>query len=240
MKQLLYIRLIMLLTLATGGGQYTLAQQATVQEPNKPTQKSEYRKAWEFGAGVSGLQISRFGVQEFSQNANGNYSVQVNKRDVLFGGQLYAARELNSYLYLDLQGELGYAKDPVRNGKESRWLGTVGTGLQWRFAEYFHSPYIDPFLRAGVGYMYKSFSVAYSGAENFKGEDMNWDFTNSYNKSGADKKHLLPISLGAGVNMWLNDRWGLGLQADYMLMPYKNIANVWQGNVRWMYRLSGK
>lgn len=237
MKHLFYIRLIMLLALVIGGGPYAFAQDAVGQEREM---EKESRKAWEFGAGVSGLQMSRFAVRNFSQNNHGGYVLQANKRDMLFGGQLYAARELNPYLSLDLQGEFGYTKDPVRDGKESHWLGMAGVGLQWRFAEYFQSPYIDPFLRAGAGYMYKNFSIAYNGLETFMGEEMNWDFTNNYNKSGADKKHLVPISLGAGVNMWLNDRWGLGLQADYLLMPYKHVANVWQGNIRGMYRLRGK
>ena len=45
------------------------------------------------------------------------------------GGNLYFARELYSHFYLDLQGTLDYSSDPVRNGKESRWLGMAGIGF---------------------------------------------------------------------------------------------------------------
>ena len=44
-------------------------------------------------------------------------------------------------------------------------------------------------------------------------------------KEGKDKQNLIPISLGIGVNMWLNDNIGIGLQGDYLIMPYKHIAN---------------
>ena len=58
---------------------------------------------------------------------------------------------------------LDYSSDPVRNGKESRWLGMAGIGLQWRLGEYLHSNYIDPFLRMGANYMYKNFKINYKG-----------------------------------------------------------------------------
>lgn len=66
---------------------------------------------------------------------------------------------------------------------------------------------------------------------------MNWILEN---KDRTDKRHMTPISLGGGINMWLNDRWGIGLQASYLVMPYKNVANSMQGNARLMYRIGGK
>ena len=40
--------------------------------------------------------------------------------------------------------------------------------------------------------------------------------------------------------MWLNDNIGIGLQGDYLIMPYKHIANSWQGSIRLMWRIGGK
>ncbi|ADV44158.1 OmpA family protein [Bacteroides helcogenes] len=198
------------------------------------------KKAWEIGIGGTGLQMTRFNVINFQTNDKDGYTINTSKRDLLFGGHLYVARELNSHFYLDLQGMLDYSSDPVRNGHESRWVGMAGLGFQWRLGEYFHSSYIDPFLRAGVNYMYKNFNVNYNGIEEFNRKEMGWNLSNDYNKEGDDKHNLLPISLGAGVNMWLNDRIGIGLQGDYLIMPYKHIANSWQGTVRFIWRIGGK
>lgn len=198
------------------------------------------KKAWEIGIGATGLQMTRFNVINFHTNNKGGYTVGTNKKDFIFGGNLYFARELNSHFYLDLQGTLDYSSDPVRNGKESRWLGMAGIGLQWRLGEYLHSNYIDPFLRMGANYMYKNFKINYKGMEEFNSEEMGWNLSNDYTKEGKDKQNLIPISLGIGVNMWLNDNIGIGLQGDYLIMPYKHIANSWQGSIRLMWRIGGK
>ena len=172
------------------------------------------KKAWEIGIGATGLQMTRFNVINFHTNNKGGYTVGTNKKDFIFGGNLYFARELNSHFYLDLQGTLDYSSDPVRNGKESRWLGMAGIGLQWRLGEYLHSNYIDPFLRMGANYMYKNFKINYKGMEEFNSEEMGWNLSNDYTKEGKDKQNLIPISLGIGVNMWLNDNIGIGLHGD--------------------------
>lgn len=201
---------------------------------------TRHKKAWEIGIGVNGLQMTRFNVIHFQTNPQGGYHIDTSKKDMLFGGHLYVARELNSFFYLDFQGMLDYSSDPVRNGHESRWVGMAGLGLQWRLGEYFHSKYIDPFFRAGVNYMYKNFRINYNGLEEHDLEQMKWNFSNDYNKEGNDKHHLIPLSVGAGVNMWLNDRAGIGLQAEYLIMPYKQIANSWNGTIRVMWRIGGK
>lgn len=199
-----------------------------------------HKKAWEIGIGMNGLQITRFNVINFQTNPQGGYSIDTSKKDMLFGGHLYVARELNSFFYLDFQGMLDYSSDPVHNGHESRWVGMAGLGLQWRLGEYFHSKYIDPFFRAGINYMHKNFRINYNGMEGHDLEEMKWNFSNDYNKEGNDKNHLIPLSAGAGVNMWLNDHLGIGLQAEYLIMPYKQIANSWNGTVRVMWRIGGK
>lgn len=198
------------------------------------------KKAWEFGIGGTGFHMTRFSVIDFKKNDKNGYFIETSKKDALFGGNIYLARELNPYFYLDMQGSVGYASDPVRNGHDSRWLGLVGLGLQWRLGEYFNSKYIEPFFRVGANYMYKNFNIDYNGIESLDIDKMEWNFTNDYNKDGKDRKNLIPIALGTGVNMWLNDRLGIALQADYLVMPYKDIANSWQGTVRLMWRFGGK
>ena len=213
---------------------------AVAQQADGSDSIPRHRKAWEIGVGIHGLQLTRFNVTGFSPGSNGGYRIDTDKRDVLFGGHLYLARELNSHFFLDLQGNADFTADPVRSGKEKRWTAMAGLGLQWRLGEYFRSPYIDPFLRAGANYLYKNFTVGYNGLERLNAEEMKWDLANDFDKEGSDRRHLLPLSVGAGVNLWLNDRLGLGLQADYLVMPYRRVANAWQGNVRLLWRIGGK
>lgn len=213
---------------------------AVAQQTDGSDSIPRHRKAWEIGVGIHGMQLTRFNVTGFSPGSNGGYRIDTDKRDVLFGGHLYLARELNSHFFLDLQGNADFTADPVRGGKEKRWTAMAGMGLQWRLGEYFRSPYIDPFLRAGANYLYKNFTVGYNGLERLNAEEMKWDLANDFDKEGSDRRHLLPLSVGAGVNLWLNDRLGLGLQADYLVMPYRRVSNAWQGNVRLLWRIGGK
>ena len=123
---------------------------------------------------------------------------------------------------------------------KNKFMLMAGIGLQWRLGEYFKSRYIDPYLRAGVNYMYKDFSIIYDGSEGLAPDEMQWVMSNIANKEGRDLRHLVPISLGGGVNFWLNDRLGIGLQADYLLMPYGNVANSLQGSAKIIWRFGGK
>ena len=79
----------------------------------------------------------------------------------------------------------------------------AGVGLQWRLGEYFKSRYVDPYLRAGINYMYKGFDILYEGSEGLKPDDMSWILNNYGNKEGRDRRHLMPVSLGGGINFWL-------------------------------------
>lgn len=116
----------------------------------------------------------------------------------------------------------------------------VGPGIQWRLGEYFGSKYIDPYIRGGISYMRKDFNILYQGTEGLSPNQMEWILQNVHNKDGIDRKDLMPISLGAGLNMWMNDNVGIGLQADYLIMPYKNVANSLQGTVRILWRIGGE
>lgn len=199
-----------------------------------------HKKAWEFGLGGTVYQFNRSSVSDFAKLSDGSYTFKLKLSNPVWGGNLYIARELSKHFYLDLQGSVGYAGKTYENDGNNNWLYTAGLGLQWRLGEYFGSKYIDPYLRIGAGYMYKGFDIQYVGTAGLSPDEMKWVLNNLSNKDGADRRNLIPISAGAGVNMWLNDRWGIGLQADYVAMPYKDVANSVQGTARIMYRLGGK
>jgi hypothetical protein len=55
------------------------------------------KKAWELGIGANGLQMTRLSIYDFQLNSDGGYIVGADKKDLIFGGNIYAARELNSH-----------------------------------------------------------------------------------------------------------------------------------------------
>lgn len=196
-----------------------------------------YKKAWEFGIGGTVFQFSRVSFSEFAALDDG-YQFNLGLSHAVWGGGIYAARELNTHFYLDLQGNIGFTNKSIDS--KNRILAMAGVGLQWRLGEYFKSRYVDPYLRAGINYMYKDFQILYAGNEGLAPDEMQWIMSNYGNKDGRDKKHLVPISLGGGINFWLNDRIGIGLEADYLLMPHKHVANSLQGSARIIWRFGGK
>jgi hypothetical protein len=143
---------------------------------------------------------------------------------------------LNDHLYADFQGTADITANQRADSRRSELLYTAGLGLQWRLGEYFGSKHTASYLRAGAGYMRKNFKILYAGTEGLDDEQMRWTLENLMNKDGMDRT----ISLGAGLNMWLNDRWGIGMQGDYLIMPHRNVANSIQGTVRVIYRMGGR
>ena len=222
---------LLLCTLSAG------AQQAAVDSLAVDTLTADKgKKAWELGIGGTVFQFSRVSYSNFTRMDDG-YGFDLDLNHAVWGGGIYAARELNKHFYVDLQGSIGVTNKSIEG--KNKLLAMAGVGLQWRLGEYFHSKYIDPYLRAGVNYMYKDFKILYDGNEGPTPDEMSWIMSNFGNKEGRDKKHLMPISLGGDVNMWLNDRIGIGLQADYLLMPYKQVANSLQGTARLIWRIGG-
>lgn len=196
----------------------------------------EYEKrAWEIGIGGSAFNFNRFSVTEFITTDEGHY-IDMQMRHTVFGGNIYVARELTNVFALDFQGTVGFTKSRRADSWHKEMLWTGGLGLQWRLGHYFNSRYIDPYLRVGGNYMYKSFDILYGNSLN----GMDWNMANDYNKEGADGRHLFTVAAGAGVNMWLNDRFGIGIQGDYIVIPKPNVANSLQGTVRLMWRFGGK
>lgn len=220
----------LIIALVAAGGISPLAAQENAGEKDK--------KAWEIGLGGTVMQFNRTSLSNFAK-VNEGYTFDLKLANVVWGGNLYVARELSNHFYLDFEGTVAAAGKNWGNSGTGM-LYSAGLGLQWRLGEYFDSRYIDPFFRVGAGYMYKDFTIHYVGTEGLSGEEMRWIHENMRNKSGADRSSLVPVSMGAGVNMWLSDRWGIGLQGDYVLMPHKNVANSLQGTVRVMLRLGGK
>lgn len=130
------------------------------------------KKAWEIGIGGSMINWNRVEVTGFKSTQD-NYFYNLKTNHLMGGVNLYVARELNPWFYLDLQGDLGMAKNKFR------------------------------------------------------------DATN-------DKNSFLPLSLGAGINAWLNNSLGLGLQGEYLMPLQKDLPRFVQVSARVMWRIGGK
>ncbi len=234
-NSLLYILLGGFLCLSAPSG----AQDAATGIAGEVVTETKEKRAWEVGIGASIFQFSRVDFTKFNK-ASDNYQLGLQLRHSVIGPNLYIARELNPYFYLDLQGTVGFTEQYIDGEDKLRTLYMVGPGLQYRLGEYFDSKYIDPFFRVGVSYMKKNFNMKYTGTEGDVTDEMSWVLENLYNKDGVDRDEMVPVSLGVGMNAWLNDRFGIGMQGDYLLMPYKDVANSLQGTVRLIWRMGGK
>jgi outer membrane protein OmpA-like peptidoglycan-associated protein len=84
--------------------------------------------------------------------------------------------------------------------------------------------------------MYKGYDILYQGSKS----GVNWDMENVNNPGYKDSNSIIPISLGAGINMWLNDRFGIGMQGDYLYITNTDVPNSLQGTVRLLFRFGGK
>ncbi len=214
----------------------TTASFAQIQE-----QKSEpVKKAWEIGAGATLINWNRVALTDLKSTDKGyDYNLDINH--VIAGPQLYVAREILPWLYLDLQGSLGIERNKLTD--ETNLLGLAGLGAQFRLTPLLNSKYIEPYFRVGLNYMYKNFSSLSSGTfdpDAVKG-NASWTSKDTWNPNGndADKTHAFPVALGLGVNAWMSNSWGLGLQGDYLMQTQEGMANFAQVSLRVMYRIGG-
>ena len=191
------------------------------------SEDSRSKRAWELGIGGSVFQFNRINSVEFMPSQSMNI-VDVKLRHAVYSGNLYVAKELTNVFTLDFQGSLGKIED--------EWLTQAGLGLQWRLGHYFNSPYIDPYFRAGASYMYKGYEILYQGSRS----GVSWDMENVNNPGYKDSDQIIPIALGAGINMWLNDRFGIGMQGDYLYITKPDVPNSLQGTLRLLFRFGGK
>ena len=59
-------------------------------------------------------------------------------------------------------------------------------------------------------------------------------------RTGNRPNSFVPLSFGAGVNAWLSNSFGLGLQGEYLLPVQKNLPHFVQVSARVIWRIGGK
>ncbi|KGN78446.1 membrane protein [Porphyromonadaceae bacterium COT-184 OH4590] len=206
-------------------------------------QTINYKKVWEFGLGstlVNWSRVSFIGLQQSSNQML--YNLRVNH---LMGGvNIYVARELNQSFYLYLQGNFGLDKnDEIVTDYRYSSLYQGGLGLQWRLNPLFKSEYVEPYLCLGLNMLHKNFRSVTSGIfRNDTTGKSTWEALDIWNPNGTvkDKNTFGNLSIGIGMNAWLNNHWGVGLQGEYMMPIEKGLPRFAQFTLRMMYRIGGK
>ena len=208
-------------------------------------QQEKASKAWEIGVGGSLINWNRVAITGFRSTPE-NYFYNLKANHLMGGANLYVARELNRWFYLDLQGTVGVTRNNNRtteSGRKHDWLYMGGLGLQFRFTPLFKSKWVEPYLRVGVNYLHKDFTSVYGG--NFVDDptgEARWESFDTWNPDGrsSDKNSFVPLSFGAGVKAWLSNSFGLGLQGEYLLPVQKDLPRFVQISASVIWRIGGK
>jgi len=186
--------------------------------------QAQPKKAWEFGAGISIFQAPRITDLMFYQDQNNNNVLTFDFKRIATSGHIYVAKELTNLFTLDFQGNVG--------GIDKKLLTHVELGGQLRFGYLFsnpNSPYIDPFIGAGIGHTYKGTHITYSGQDP---GGVQWGMLGKK----SDSHHTVSTTFRVGVNMWLNDNWGIRAQGKYFHTKNSFVG----GDLTFMFRLGGK
>lgn len=222
-----------------------VAQENTSLPPQSTEQQSNTdkpRRAWEVGLGGSLVNWNRVAISGFESRPD-QYFYNLRTDHLMGGVNLYLARELNRWFYLDLQGTLGLAKDHTAAKSKYNHMYMGGVGLQWRLSPLFRSQYVEPYLRVGANYLHKDFHAVTAGTfEDDPTGQASWESSDVWNPKGSakDKSSFFPLSFGAGVNAWLNNSLGLGLQGEYLMPVQKDLPRFAQITLRVMWRIGGR
>lgn len=195
--------------------------------------------SWEFGIGGSAMNLTRTSVTDFHQTAGGDYLFTLEEKLLYGGADLYAAKELRKWLFADLQGTFGLARYYESENLVQGWSAMAGPGLQVR--PFTSSEWIQPFIRVGVNWYRKSFPNSYFGQ--FKGDvtkEAQWKAEDAWNKGYTfDAGSFYPVSVGMGVVGWMNNRFGVRLQGQYLKSLGSRGANFAQVSAGIILRLGG-
>lgn len=220
----------------------SVAQESNTKEVI-PTEQRKPKRSWEIGAGGTLINWDRVSVTGF-QSTPDQYLYHLKVKHLLGGANLYIARELNRWFYLDLQGTAGFAgkEEGTANDNKNNYTLMGGLGLQFRLSPLFKSKYVEPYLRVGGNVLHKNFLTTGTGVfYNDPTGQAGWISDDAWNERGYshDKKTYFPMSLGMGVNAWLNNSLGLGLQGEYLTPFKKNLPRFAQITLRVMWRIGG-
>lgn len=129
--------------------------------------------------------------------------------------KLSVIRHLGGRFSADLTASLGEVSNK-RMGVNDELFINAGLGLRYRFlGTATTSSWFDPYLRVGASYNHYDYSGITINKDNPRkmgtGETVTADFEGS-------KDHFM-TQVGAGINFWFTDHFGLNLASDYNMAP---------------------
>lgn len=185
-------------------------------------------KATEFSLGTKAIAYPRLNLLSAERTAEG-YHIALEKQELLFGLNASIGKELSSHWAVQLGQSLFKAKGIIALSELQ---------IEHRLGAYFsRTAYIDPYLSLGIGYLYNEAIGKDSGQSSVVGRPIAWQ---AQGQSLWQHKHSLPLSLRAGVKLWLNDHWGIDLNAGYMALASAPRSGAWTAGFGLRYRLGGR
>ncbi len=205
-------------------------------------ESSPAKKAWEIGIGGSLINWNRVSLtgSDFSPELF-HYNMKVDH--VMPGANLYIARELTSWFYLDIQSTMGIVPKDKTADNKTGYMWLVGPGVQFRLSPLFKSKYVEPYLRIGANYLRKDFSTITQGTfADDKTGTASWQSDDIWSRGRVtnEKSSYFPLSFGLGFQTWINNHVGIGLQGDYVMSVRKDEPQFAQVSMRVMFRIGGE
>ena len=198
------------------------------------------RHAFEFGAGGSVINHTRIMVSDFHQTAGGDYVFTLEEKQLYGGAGLYAAYQLNDWVYLDGRATLGIAGYYDSGTLKRGFSVLAGPGLQFRPP--FRTGWLEPYVRLGVNYYHKDFPTSYFGQ--FDGDITKegiWKAEDTWNKGNTlDRNTFVPLSAGIGIISWLGNKVGVRIEGEYLRSITSKGANFALGSAGIVFRFGGK
>ena len=206
-----------------------------------PTQSHAQQRphSFELGLGGSAFNHTRTVLSDFHQTPGGDYVFKLEEKLLYGGTDLYAAYELNPWLYLDAHGTLGFARYHDSGALKQGFSILAGPGLQIRPP--LGNEWVQPYLRIGANYYHKNFPTAFWG--NFEGDVTKeglWKAEDSWNKGSTfDTDTYFPLSAGVGLVGWISNRIGIRIEGNYLRSIGSKGANFALGTAGLVFRLGG-
>lgn len=185
-------------------------------------------KAIELSLGIKALSYPSLSIRSAERSPQG-YHLALEKRELIFGLNASISKELSPH-WAVLFGQSLF--------KEGGIITLSNLQLEHRLGTYFsRSAYIGPYLALGIGYLYNSTSCKTSIQGTIEGKPI---IGKEQERRLWQRKHSLPLSLSAGVRLWLNEHWGIKLSGGYLASIHAPRSGAWTAELGLSYRIGGK
>lgn len=163
------------------------------------------------------------------EKSGAEYFLSLEKREALLGLNLSATRELSTHTALSLEQTLIL---------KPQWIDLTQLSLEYHLGAYLLQTSIhSPLSQFGVGYLYNGGHNKISREGSIDGKPIAWGAKHT---KLWQHKHHIPLSLGAGTRLWLNDRWGITLLGGYLASMDAPRSGAWTAELGLNYRIGGK